>query len=158
MNDRIDVIESPHYARTRARLMADPIVQTMAREMIDDLGAAAALDRTGADTGHIAFGFMNAALREYAKRGGTQSGHIGGVAEAMVAIIRDAQNDQPRCPDCRVPITDLSTYFGVHMADCGYWDERCHGCHKLIPAGTASPRRPELCRSCDDRAEEDQSS
>jgi hypothetical protein len=152
MNNHTAVFESPHYAQTRARLAADPIVQAMAQEMINDLGAAAALDRFGGDSGHIPFAIMNGALTEYARRGGQRGGHIGGVAEAMVSILTSAraadEQPQPRCPDCRVPITDLESYFGVHLADCGYWDERCHRCHKLIPAGTASIQRPDLCRAC----------
>ncbi len=161
MSERINVIESPEFARTRVRLAADPIVQAMACELIADLGLSAALEMTGAETGRIPLGFMTSALAEYNRRGGTCSGHIGGVAEGMVKVlvaIQEAQashtqasrpqSEQPRCPDCRVPVLDHQEYFGVHLADCGYWDDRCRRCHKLIPAGTAMPHRSDLCRSC----------
>jgi hypothetical protein len=80
--------------------------------MINDLGAAAALDRFGGDSGHIPFAIMNGALTEYARRGGQRGGHFGGGGGGDCPHPPQSrprpsrlQSSRPRCLDCRVPIT-----------------------------------------------------
>lgn len=85
--NRPTVIESDRYRRTREALKQDPIVQAMAREMRDawDASSEEFVDGTGSPRMWL----MSSSNREYAERGGTLSGHIGAVAEAVVALLRE---------------------------------------------------------------------
>lgn len=67
------MIRAAHYDQTVAALKADPIIQGMAVSLPSDV----VMD----------FGFTLAANAEYARRGGKISAHIGGVKEALAAII-----------------------------------------------------------------------
>lgn len=72
-------VESEKYGETRAALKADPIIQEMARELIQAWHA----DKVDP----FETGLMNVALRQYDERGGTIKGHIGGPIEAIREII-----------------------------------------------------------------------
>jgi len=80
------VIEAGHYEEARRRLMQDSIVIGMADEMRGNI----ALDKVRHDSGSPRFGFMQAANAEYAKRGGKDGGHLGGVAEALLRLLEEA--------------------------------------------------------------------
>jgi len=81
----MSVIRSKDYDETEQRLTVDPIVIAMA------------LGLTGApraslthDDGTPRFEFMTAANREYRTRGGTDGGHIGAVAAALLTLVGKA--------------------------------------------------------------------
>ncbi|AQT28483.1 hypothetical protein SEA_TNGUYEN7_85 [Mycobacterium phage TNguyen7] len=75
-------IEAPHYEETRQRLQRDPIIIAMSIEI---LGAPTEIKASFAhDSGTPTFEFMQRANAEYARRGGTDGGHIGAVAEALL--------------------------------------------------------------------------
>jgi hypothetical protein len=81
-------IEAAHYAETRQSLMQDPIIIQMAQEIREDPDMD--LDTLlHAESGEPHWGFMNAARHNYRKRGGEVESHIGGPAEAIVALLRD---------------------------------------------------------------------
>lgn len=71
-------IEATHYAEARKRLSDDPIVRQLASEVPDDL------DLTSWE-------FIQAARREYSKRGGTDLAHIGAVAEAIALVKKEGR-------------------------------------------------------------------
>jgi len=79
-------IRAAHYGETEQRLAHDPIVQAMAQ----DLGNVnpAALVHDGEDE-TPRFEFMLAANDEYRKRGGTDGGHIGAVASAILIVLKE---------------------------------------------------------------------
>lgn len=77
-------IEAGHYDETRAALKADPII----RDMVEGLRGVA-LDELCHPGGGARFEFMAAALKEYQGRGGTVPVHIGGPAEALLALLRE---------------------------------------------------------------------
>lgn len=79
------VIEAAHYQETRERLTKDPIVIAMAVTMTPEIIAEETHDEEGKSP---KFGFMLAANEEYARRGGTDGGHIGAVAEALAMIVK----------------------------------------------------------------------
>jgi hypothetical protein len=81
----IMAIEARHYEDARRALMTDPIVRAMA----DDLRGTSSIDELTHDNGDPTFAFMQAANREYTKRGGGDRGHIGAVAEALIRIIKE---------------------------------------------------------------------
>lgn len=79
-------LTADHYRNTVQALKADPIIGQMAAEL--NLAAdplAGATDENGQPT----FNFMQAANREYARRGGRIEAHIGGVAEAITGLLAD---------------------------------------------------------------------
>jgi hypothetical protein len=77
-------IEAAHYQETRDALAKDPIIQAMATELSNlDLVAEATHE-----SGNPRYEFMLGALREYKRRGGTIQTHIGGPAEAILAIVK----------------------------------------------------------------------
>lgn len=90
------MIESNEYGETRKALKEDPIIQNMAAEIqrCMNLNAAlAAFTHNGTQRGTNegdgpTFNFMTRALDEYAKRGGNVGTHIGGPAEAILAILK----------------------------------------------------------------------
>jgi hypothetical protein len=75
-------IESKDYEETRRRLVKDPIIQDMAGGLLD-----VPRDQLAHDDGTPRFEFMMAANREYSSRGGTDGGHIGAVAEALLRLV-----------------------------------------------------------------------
>lgn len=89
---QIDVIESPEYEATRQRLAEDPIVRTLAAELTAGIAEGhttmAALVHAG---GSPRFEMMQRCNAEYARRGGSDGGHIGAVAEAIVRIWNEPQ-------------------------------------------------------------------
>ncbi|MCX2931392.1 hypothetical protein ORI20_13995 [Mycobacterium sp. CVI_P3] len=79
----MSTIESEHYAQTRQRLAADPIVQNMAIGL-----QGVPRDQLTHDDGGPRFEFMQAANHEYENRGGTDGArHIGAVAEALLQLL-----------------------------------------------------------------------
>jgi hypothetical protein len=82
-------IEDEHYGETRRALMADPII----RDMAEGVRHMATWDLAHAD-GAPRFEFMNGALREYKRRGGTIPTHIGGPAEAILALLAGADDTE----------------------------------------------------------------
>lgn len=81
------IIEARHYGDARRVLRNDPIVKDMARGLVD-----VPLDALTHEDGSPRFEFMQRANREYAKRGGTNQAHIGGVAEALLMILNSFDN------------------------------------------------------------------
>ncbi len=71
----IVVIEGPRYSEARELLEADPIIKTMAREVIDSFWST-----FGSEMALVT-------LREYRSRGGEIETHIGGPFEAIHALI-----------------------------------------------------------------------
>jgi len=76
-------LEAAHYQETRDRLINDPIVQDMAVTITADM-----LPDITHDSGSPRFEFMLPANDEYRKRGGTDGGHIGAIAEAILMIVK----------------------------------------------------------------------
>lgn len=76
------VIESEDYEHTRQRLMKDPIVIAMAKGLANE--PKSSLQH---HLGTPRFDFMMAANKEYRERGGTDGGHIGAIAEALLRLI-----------------------------------------------------------------------
>lgn len=74
-------IEAGHYGEAVQQLMADPIVIAMAAEM-----RGYPREQLAHDDGSPRFEFMQAANRQYDKRGGTIHAHIGAVAEALLKL------------------------------------------------------------------------
>lgn len=75
-------IEAAHYGETRKALAADPIIKDMAEGV-----RHITLDELVHPGGGARHEFMMAALREYQGRGGEIGTHIGGPAEAILAIL-----------------------------------------------------------------------
>lgn len=78
-------IEARHYSETRERLAQDPIVRAMAAGLPVSLLEDGSITH---ESGTPRFGFMQAANAEYRARGGQDGGHIGGVAEAVIAVLK----------------------------------------------------------------------
>lgn len=80
----MSTIESEDYEVTRQRMMKDPIVIAMAEGLFNT---------TVKDITHPGpektprFEFMMMANKEYRRRGGTDGGHIGAVAEALIRLV-----------------------------------------------------------------------
>ncbi|QDM57665.1 hypothetical protein SEA_GROUPTHINK_85 [Mycobacterium phage Groupthink] len=77
------VIEAKHYEETRQRLSKDPLVIALAEE----IRGLPREQMVHEDSGTPRFEFMQAANREYRRRGGTDGGHIGAIAEAVIRIL-----------------------------------------------------------------------
>jgi hypothetical protein len=75
------VIESNDYENTRQRLMKDPIVIAMA----DDVSNYD-ISKLTHEGGNPNFEFMMKANEEYRRRGGTDGGHLGAIAEAVLRL------------------------------------------------------------------------
>ena len=76
-------LRAAHYGETEARLMEDPIVIELASEIPwNELN-----ERFLNDDMEPNFEFMMRANDAYASRGGTDGGHIGAVASAVVALV-----------------------------------------------------------------------
>lgn len=88
-------IEAEHYQATRDALKADPIIGRLVAELRIPMRAGAL---KFSDIEHGEGGprhdFMMASLREYQDRGGQVGGHIGGPAEAILALLRVAEADE----------------------------------------------------------------
>jgi hypothetical protein len=74
------VIRAAHYAETEKKLMANPIVKKLAEELPESVLKEAHVN------GEPTFNFMMAANTEFHRRGGTENGHIGAVAAAILAL------------------------------------------------------------------------
>lgn len=85
------IIESPDYEETRQRLMKDPIIIAMAKGLkgapINDIAHVHNLDDPFNPNPTPRFEFMMAANSEYRSRGGTDGGHMGAVAEALLRLM-----------------------------------------------------------------------
>jgi hypothetical protein len=77
-------IRSKDYDETEDRLAKDPIVIAMAKGL-----AGVPRDQMvhEGDDATPRFEFMMAANREYRERGGTDGGHIGAVAHALLKVL-----------------------------------------------------------------------
>lgn len=84
MSDKIVVIEASHYQRVRDALAKDPVIVKMAEEV----GTINDPEGMTHDGGHPRYSFMLWSLREYRARGGTIESHIGGPAEAILALLK----------------------------------------------------------------------
>lgn len=74
-------IEASHYQETRDKLTLDPVVQEMAAGIL-----MVPIGKIAHPDGKPRWDFMQQANQEYGRRGGTTRGHIGAVAEAILAI------------------------------------------------------------------------
>jgi hypothetical protein len=83
-DDKPVVLQAMHYAETERRLMGDPIVRDMAEGVRH-------MDRADLahDTGTPRHEFTMAANDEYRKRGGTDGGHLGAIATAILNLLDD---------------------------------------------------------------------
>jgi len=82
------VIESADYEQTRQRLMKDQIVIDMAKGLKNvPLSEMVHNDDPDDPRPTPRFEFMQAANKEYVERGGTDGGHIGAIAEALLRLI-----------------------------------------------------------------------
>lgn len=83
-------IQAAHYAETEKRLADDPIVVALAADVIAGVAqGSVSLDMFRHDSGTPRHGFMGNANAEYRRRGGTDGGHIGAVANAILAVVDD---------------------------------------------------------------------
>jgi hypothetical protein len=80
-------IEAEHYGQTRRALQADPIIGAMAAE----LRGMPAGQLVHEESGTPRHEFMMGALREYQRRGGQIGTHIGGPAEAILALLKSSE-------------------------------------------------------------------
>jgi hypothetical protein len=80
---KITVIRSKDYDITEDRLTSDPIVQAMAK----GLAGVPRSEMVHEDSTTPRFEFMQAANAEYRSRGGTDGGHIGAIAHALLKLI-----------------------------------------------------------------------
>jgi hypothetical protein len=87
--DRPVAVTAAHYAETEARLMRDPIVIAMA-EGVREMNPA---DLAHGD-GTPRHEFMLAANDEYRKRGGSDGGHLGAIASAILALLSQPKENQ----------------------------------------------------------------
>lgn len=80
------VIKAAHYDETEKRLAQDSIVIAMAKGLAgvkrEDLVHANGTPR---------FEFMLSANKEYRERGGTDGGHIGAIAHALLIVLDGAK-------------------------------------------------------------------
>jgi hypothetical protein len=86
MTEGMAVLESADYAKSRQRLIADPIVRAMAVGLNRDksLSYKALIHEDGTPR----MDFMLGANSEYAKRAGHEANaHIGAVAEALLLVL-----------------------------------------------------------------------
>lgn len=103
------MLRSKDYGETEARLAADPIVIAMAKglanvprsELVHDTSDVTDTDVTPR------FEFMQRANAEYRERGGTDGGHIGAVAHALLMVL-DAPAATPPKPE-RDPQAELDS-------------------------------------------------
>lgn len=84
-------IEAEHYGETRKALMADPIIRDMAEGVRDTLLKDIAWTNLAGQL-EPKHEFMMAALREYGRRGGEIGTHIGGPAEAILALLNETKD------------------------------------------------------------------
>lgn len=77
-------MRAAHYNEAVDRLMDDPVVRMMAADLIRADVRTALLAH---DDGTPRFEFMTGANEEYRARGGTDSAHIGAIAEAILKIL-----------------------------------------------------------------------
>lgn len=82
------IIQAAHYGETERRLASDPIIIAMAKGLADVPRTELVHDTSESDT-HLTprFEFMQAANAEYRSRGGTDGGHIGAVAHALLLVL-----------------------------------------------------------------------
>lgn len=80
-------IRSADYAEREAQLAQDPIVLAMAAGLAQE-----DREQLAHDSGTPRHEFMGAANREYYERGGTNVGHLGAVAAALLAVL----DEEPR--------------------------------------------------------------
>lgn len=81
------VIKAAHYDETEKRLAQDPIIIDMA----GGLKGVARADLVHEDGTTPRFEFMLGANTEYRDRGGTDGGHIGAVAHALLIVLDGAK-------------------------------------------------------------------
>jgi len=81
------VIEGPDYETSRQRLANDPVVIEMAEEMKADPNLNKVLATLTHDDGKPNFKFIQAANREYERRGGRGADFIGDIATVILRLI-----------------------------------------------------------------------
>jgi hypothetical protein len=83
------VIEAGHYEETRQRLTKDPIVIAMANELKGKVPRSELVHNDDPNDPRPTprFDFMMKANAEYRDRGGTDGGHMGAIAEAILRLI-----------------------------------------------------------------------
>lgn len=82
----MSTIRSSRYDENEAKLREDKFIQEMVDELVmDDVP----LEKISHPDGHPNHQFMMNALDEYHRRGGTQTEHIGGPANAILALYKE---------------------------------------------------------------------
>jgi hypothetical protein len=90
----MSTIRSKDYDETENRLAKDPIVIAMAEEIKVDIkmGRAQMVQFLHDESAQPRFEFMMACNDEYKSRGGTDGGHIGAIATAVLKVLSDSVN------------------------------------------------------------------
>ena len=78
-------IKAAHYDETEQRLAQDPIV----RELASEIPWSILNERFTNDEGEPTSDFMMRANEAYRYRGGTDGGHIGAIASAILLIMNE---------------------------------------------------------------------
>lgn len=76
-------LRAAHYAETEQRLLHDPIVQQMAQDVMASGDPQSEYTHPNGTQTH---GFMGAANERYRQLGGTDGGHLGAIATAVLAL------------------------------------------------------------------------
>jgi hypothetical protein len=117
-NPSATVIASPHYRAVEDKLMQDPLVQTMAAQVLAG-GVEKAQQLHLWDTAwHPSFAFMQMCNARFSELGGRGASHIGAVANSVIRLIRAALAHERRE---KIDST-LSAIF-----DSGTWQQNVKG-------------------------------
>lgn len=76
-------LRATHYAETEQRLKTDPVIQQMAQEV---QRSGEPQSQFAHENGTPRHGFMCSANERYRALGGTDGGHLGAIATAVLAL------------------------------------------------------------------------
>jgi hypothetical protein len=77
-------IQAAHYFEALEALKSDPIIIGMVPGLL-----TVPLSEISHENGGPRFEFMSASVDEYRRRGGQHQEHLGAIAEALLALIKD---------------------------------------------------------------------
>jgi hypothetical protein len=121
------MIRAKEYGETEERLTKDPIVIEMAHGLADT-PREQLVHEADEDGEQPRFEFMMAANKEYRERGGTDGGHIGAVATALLKVLDSGE----------VKPTKVVTYFATRDSLTASRDEDAAMAHASIASGETS--------------------
>lgn len=97
------VIRAAHYGETEARLKTDPVVLSMAADLVVGILGGDVDTETFTDSGGGPnHSFMLMANSAYRAKGGTDGGHLGAVPTAVLEVVQDTM--------CRLAEAALAKY------------------------------------------------